>query len=133
MSRQDFESLRDIENELVKRKPRSKKKTNNEHEKVIKRINQIIQEANDISMGGRNQNYIRGGLADLQATQLRQGGSKTKRYPKLHNKTYQFIDPQTGMTHISQSPSGYDLEHSMYPEGKPVQLDYFGGNYSSKG
>ena len=29
------------------------------HESVIKRINQIIKEANDESMGGRNQNYIR--------------------------------------------------------------------------
>ena len=82
MSRQDFENLREIENDLTKRKPRSKKKTNSEHEKVIKRINQIIREANDISTGGRNQNYIK-------------GGAKTKvRYPKVHNRTYQFIDPK---------------------------------------
>lgn len=87
--------------------------------KVINRINEIISKVNDESMGGRYTNYIRGGTGKGTG-RVKRG---TRKYPSTINQNYNYEDPQTGLQHLSQSPDGYDLQQSMYPEGKMMQLD----------
>lgn len=114
----DFEDdfLEGLENINISKKgelSKSEKMNKENQQKVINRINEIIAEANITSMGGRSKNYIKGS-----------GGKKLKnnQYPRILNRNFNFIDPQTGMMHLSQSAHGYNLEENMYPTGKMKKM-----------
>lgn len=90
-------------------------------EKVIKRINEIIDNINDTNMDGRTSNYLAGGKL------------KDKRKKHVIRSNYAYIDPQDGLYRLSQKPDGFSLEEERYPEGKMMRLngrqyDSFGGN-----
>ena len=108
---------RDKDTPILQKPKRSKaqEKAIKDKDTIIKRINDIIKEANDVSMGGRNLNYIKGGISKRTQTGKR-------KYPRLENRNYQYIDPEDGMVRLSYSADGYNLEDNMYPNGKSPKL-----------
>ena len=86
---------------------------------VINRINSIIREVNETVIGGRNQNYLRGGKMNNRIANA---------YP------YQTMD-NNGAIHIDQSPYGYQGPYAYGNGYMPVGGDYMpvGGDYMPVG